>query len=66
MKKIDWDLYCKIMIVVAAVFLIIFMYTTTKAIERLDKKVESYKLINSMIYEDLERTYEFQNQYDLN
>lgn len=60
MKKIDYKTIIPILaiVIIQAIFVIV---VTNKVIE-LENKVDKIKLLNGMFYEDLERTYEYQEE----
>ena len=60
MKKIDYKTIIPILaiVIIQTVFVII---VTNKVVE-LENKIDKIKLLNGMFYEDLERTYEYQEE----
>ena len=60
MKKIDYKTIIPILaiVIIQAIFVIV---VTNKVVE-LDKKIDNIKLLNGMFYEDLQRTYEYQEE----
>ena len=60
MKKIDYKTIIPILaiVIIQAIFVIV---VTNKVVE-LENKIDKIKLLNSMFYEDLERTYEYQEE----
>lgn len=60
MKKIDYKTIIPILaiVIIQAIFVIV---VTNKVVE-LENKIDKIKLLNGMFYEDLERTYEYQEE----
>ena len=60
MKKIDYKTIIPILaiVIIQTVFVII---VTNKVVE-LENKIDKIKFLNGMFYEDLERTYEYQEE----
>lgn len=60
MKKIDYKTIIPFLaiVIIQTVFVII---VTNKVVE-LENKIDKIKLLNDMFYEDLERTYEYQEE----
>ena len=49
-----------ILIVIVLIEIGVFTIIVTNKIVELDKKIDNIKLLNNMFYEDLQRTYEYQ------
>lgn len=60
MKKIDYKTIIPILTIV--IIQAIFVIVVTNKIVELDKKIDNIKLLNGMFYEDLQRTYEYQEE----
>ena len=60
MKKIDYKTIIPILAIV--IIQTIFVIVVTNKIVELENKIDNIKLINNMFYEDLERTYEFNEE----
>jgi len=60
MKKIDYKTIIPILAIV--IIQAIFVIVVTNKIVELENKIDNIKLINNMFYEDLQRTYEFQEE----
>ena len=60
MKKIDYKIIIPILLI--AIIQIAFAIVVTNKIVELDKKIDNIKLLNGMFYEDLQRTYEYQEE----
>jgi hypothetical protein len=60
MKKIDYKTIIPILaiVIIQAIFVIV---VTNKVVE-LENKIDNIKLLNGMFYEDLQRTYEYQEE----
>lgn len=60
MKKIDYKTIIPILaiVIIQAIFVIV---VTNKVVE-LENKIDKIKLLNGMFYEDLQRTYEYQEE----
>ena len=60
MKKIDYKTIIPMLaiVIIQAIFVIV---VTNKVVE-LENKIDKIKLLNGMFYEDLERTYEYQEE----
>lgn len=58
MKKIDYKTIIPILAIV--IIQAIFVIVVTNKIVELENKIDKIKLLNGMFYEDLERTYEYQ------
>ena len=56
------ELIKKILIVIVLIEIGVFTIIVTNKIIELDKKIDNIKLINNMFYEDLQRTYEYQEE----
>ena len=56
------ELIKTILIVIVFIEVGIFTIIVTNKIVELDKKIDNIKLLNGMFYEDLERTYEYQEE----
>ena len=57
MKKIDYKTIIPIVIIQA-----IFVIVVTNKVVELENKIDKIKLLNGMFYEDLQRTYEYQEE----
>lgn len=60
MKKIDYKTIIPILLI--AIIQTVFAIVVTNKIVELENKIDNIKLINNMFYEDLQRTYEFQEE----
>ena len=60
MKKIDYKTIIPILAIV--IIQAIFVIVVTNKIVELEKKIDNIKLLNGMFYEDLQRTYEYQEE----
>lgn len=60
MKKIDYKTIIPILAIV--IIQIAFAIVVTNKIVELENKIDKIKLLNGMFYEDLERTYEYQEE----
>ena len=60
MKKIDYKTIIPILAIV--IIQTIFVIVVTNKVVELENKIDKIKLLNSMLYEDLERTYEYQEE----
>lgn len=60
MKKIDYKTIIPILAIV--IIQIVFVIVVTNKIVELENKIDKIKLLNGMFYEDLERTYEYQEE----
>lgn len=58
MKKIDYKTIIPILAIV--IIQAIFVIVVTNKIVELENKIDKIKLLNNMFYEDLQRTYEYQ------
>lgn len=58
MKKIDYKTIIPILAIV--IIQIAFAIVITNKVVELENKIDNIKLINNMFYEDLQRTYEYQ------
>ena len=56
------ELIKTILIVIVFIEVGIFTIIVTNKIVELDKKIDNIKLLNGMFYEDLQRTYEYQEE----
>lgn len=56
------ELIKTILIVIVLIEVGVFTIIITNKIIGLDKKIDNIKLINNMFYEDLQRTYEYQEE----
>lgn len=56
------ELIKTILIVIVLIEIGVFTIIVTNKIIELDKKIDNIKLINNMFYEDLQRTYEYQEE----
>lgn len=64
MKKISLEQLESIKIIligVVAMLIIIFSIQTTDKIIELEKKIDNIKLLNDMLYQDIEQKIEYQN-----
>lgn len=60
MKKIDYKTIIPILAIV--IIQIVFVIVVTNKVVELENKIDKIKLLNGMFYEDLERTYEYQEE----
>ena len=60
MKKIDYKTIIPILVIV--IIQAIFVIVLTNKVVELENKIDKIKLLNGMFYEDLERTYEYQEE----
>lgn len=60
MKKIDYKIIIPILLI--AIIQTIFAIAITNKIIELENKIDNIKLLNGMFYEDLQRTYEYQEE----
>lgn len=60
MKKIDYKTIIPILVIV--IIQAIFVIVVTNKVVELENKIDKIKLLNGMFYEDLERTYEYQEE----
>lgn len=60
MKKIDYKTIIPILLI--AIIQIAFAIVITNKIIELENKIDNIKLLNGMFYEDLQRTYEYQEE----
>lgn len=60
MKKIDYKTIIPILLI--AIIQTIFAIVITNKIIELENKIDNIKLLNGMFYEDLQRTYEYQEE----
>lgn len=60
MKKIDYKTIIPILLI--AIIQIAFAIAITNKIIELENKIDNIKLLNGMFYEDLQRTYEYQEE----
>lgn len=60
MKKIDYKTIIPILLI--AIIQIAFAIVITNKVVELENKIDKIKLLNGMFYEDLERTYEYQEE----
>lgn len=60
MKKIDYKTIIPILLI--AIIQTVFAIVVTNKIVELENKIDNIKLINNMFYEDLQRTYEYQEE----
>ena len=56
------ELIKTILIVIVLIEVGAFTIIVTNKIVELDKKIDNIKLLNGMFYEDLQRTYEYQEE----
>lgn len=64
MKKISLEQLESIKIIligIVAMLIIIFSIQTTDKIIELEKKIDNIKLLNNMLYQDIEQKIEYQN-----
>ena len=60
MKKIDYKTIIPILAIV--IIQAIFVVVVTNKVVELENKIDKIKLLNGMFYEDLQRTYEYQEE----
>lgn len=60
MKKIDYKTIIPILAI--AIIQTVFAIVVTNKVVELENKIDKIKLLNGMFYEDLERTYEYQEE----
>ncbi len=60
MKKIDYKTIIPILLI--AIIQIAFAIVVTNKVVELENKIDNIKLLNGMFYEDLQRTYEYQEE----
>lgn len=60
MKKIDYKTIIPILLI--AIIQTVFVIVVTNKVVELENKIDNIKLLNSMFYEDLQRTYEYQEE----
>ena len=60
MKKIDYKTIIPILLI-AIIQTVVVIVVTNKVVE-LENKIDNIKLLNGMFYEDLQRTYEYQEE----
>lgn len=60
MKKIDYKTIIPILAIV--IIQTVFAIVVTNKIVELENKIDNIKLLNGMFYEDLQRTYEYQEE----
>ena len=60
MKKIDYKTIIPIIVIV--IIQTTFVIVVTNKVVDLERKIDKIKLLNGMFYEDLQRTYEFQEE----
>lgn len=60
MKKIDYKTIIPILVIV--IIQAIFVIVVTNKVVELENKIDKIKLLNGMFYEDLQRTYEYQEE----
>ena len=60
MKKIDYKTIIPILLI--AIIQTVFVIVVINKIVELENKIDKIKLLNGMFYEDLERTYEYQEE----
>ena len=60
MKKIDYKTIIPILLIV--IIQAIFVIVVTNKIVELENKIDKIKLLNGMFFEDMERTYEYQEE----
>lgn len=60
MKKIDYKTIIPILAIV--IIQIAFAIVITNKVVELENKIDKIKLLNGMFYEDLQRTYEYQEE----
>ena len=60
MKKIDYKTIIPILLI--AIIQTVFVIVVTNKVVELENKIDKIKLLNGMFYEDLQRTYEYQEE----
>ena len=60
MKKIDYKTIIPILLI--AIIQTVFVIVVTNKVFELENKIDNIKLLNGMFYEDLQRTYEYQEE----
>ena len=60
MKKIDYKTIIPILLI--AIIQTVFAIVVTNKIVELENQIDKIKLLNGMFYEDLQRTYEYQEE----
>lgn len=60
MKKIDYKTIIPILAIV--IIQIAFAIVITNKVVELENKIDKIKLLNGMFFEDMERTYEYQEE----
>lgn len=60
MKKIDYKTIIPILAIV--IIQTVFAIVVTNKVVELENKIDKIKLLNGMFYEDLQRTYEYQEE----
>lgn len=60
MKKIDYKTIIPILAI--AIIQTVFAIVVTNKVVELENKIDKIKLLNGMFYENLERTYEYQEE----
>lgn len=60
MKKIDYKTIIPILLI--AIIQTVFAIVVTNKVVELENKIDNIKLLNGMFYEDLQRTYEYQEE----
>lgn len=60
MKKKDYKTIIPILLI--AIIQTVFVIVVTNKIVELENKIDNIKLLNGMFYEDLQRTYEYQEE----
>lgn len=60
MKKIDYKTIIPILAIV--IIQTVFVIVVTNKVVELENKIDKIKLLNGMLYEDLQRTYEYQEE----
>lgn len=60
MKKIDYKTIIPILAI--AIIQTVFAIVVTNKVVELENKIDKIKLLNGMFYEDLQRTYEYQEE----
>lgn len=61
-KKIKIDYKTIIPILAIVIIQAIFVIVVTNKVVELENKIDKIKLLNGMFYEDLQRTYEYQEE----
>ena len=62
MKKIDYKTIIPILLIAIVIIQAIFVIVVTNKVVELENKIDKIKLLNGMFYEDLQRTYEYQEE----